>query len=174
MDYSFVGNNCEILHIYSHYNIEYDMPFTACHISNDLQYLDLCLNYDMYMTIEPTFKQDSGCEYPVMVVGDIEIHCYHYKTESEVVEKYKRRRERQKSKKLVFLWGDMLLYDLHSKEEHAEIKAKFLTLPNSIYLEEGVHLPFKNFDPSVTNGPTAKFVDAIYPLYIQEIDRLIG
>jgi hypothetical protein len=135
MDYSFVGNNCEILHIYSHYNIEYDMPFTACHISNDLQYLDLCLNYDMYMTIEPTFKQD---------------------------------------KKLVFLWGDMLLYDLHSKEEHAEIKAKFLTLPNSIYLEEGVHLPFKNFDPSVTNGPTAKFVDAIYPLYIKEIDRLIG
>jgi uncharacterized protein (DUF1919 family) len=149
MEYSFIGNNCEIVHLYRHYNKPYDTPFITSHIKSDHDFLKLCMHYKHYTSLEPVFLPDT--EYPIMMLGDIVIDWYHYKTDKDVLDRYKRRLERQKNKTLVFLWGDMLLYDLHTSNDLSIIQKHFLTLDNSHYITHE-QLLTERFEPEKVCG----------------------
>lgn len=168
MEYSFVGNNCEIVHLYRHYNKPYDTPFITSHIKNDSDFLKLCTNYDYYTSLEPSFLSDT--QYPIMRLGDITIDWYHYKTEEEVLSKYKRRLARQKDKVKVFMWGDMLLYELHTMNDLSNIQREFLSIPNSVYINH-TELPPETFTPEKEVGAATydKYGGSHYKYFLQAI-----
>lgn len=143
------------MHLYQHYNKAYDTPFLAYHIEDDYQFLKLCMNYDYYMTIDPVVLDNT--EQLSMRLGDIRLLCYHDKRDV-VLEKYLRRRERQIGKKRLCIWGDCNLYQTHTAEELNLIRTLFRTIPNSIYLEQGVELPNVGFDSAVTIGAKVDFI----------------
>lgn len=150
--YTFVGNQCQMEHLYKHYNRPYDFPLLAIHIYPDMDYLKFCKNYEYYTNLVPKFKKKTDKNYPVMLLGDLTLNCYHYKTEEEILSKFERRKNRGKDNINIFIWGDNLLYDLHSKDEYEKIKTEFKNLPNSIYLEAGKELADIPFDSSIQIG----------------------
>jgi hypothetical protein len=110
MEWSFFNNTCIGHQIFVMLNeTEYNNPFIGSLIVNDHQFIKLCGNLKRYLSIEPIFGTPSSDSkwskhgtsriqnmgnYPVMYIDDIEIHWIHEETESVLLEKYNRRRNR--------------------------------------------------------------------------------
>ena len=92
---------------------EYNNPFVGSLIVNDMDFIKLCSDFDYYMRLSPKFcppREDSifakqsgspwyrhrliKVPYPVMYLGDIEVHWIHERSEGVCLEKYNRRRLR--------------------------------------------------------------------------------
>ena len=96
-------------------NSQYNNPFISTLITNDLDYIKLCNNINYYITCEPVlgnprsdtlFATQNSCNwycnvniripYPIIFLGDIEIHCIHENNASVCLDTFKRRLNRMK------------------------------------------------------------------------------
>lgn len=95
---SIISNNCWGGIVYKTLGFECRSPFKNLFLE-DIDYLKLLRNFSYYMRLEPVFKRNekdfhSGIMYPVLELGDIEIHCNHAQNEKEAINDWKRRREK--------------------------------------------------------------------------------
>lgn len=93
-----VSDNCWGGSLYQWYKRPYNSPFIGLRIYGDC-YLKLLSNFDFYLKQNITFIKkskypDREIVYPLGLLGDIEIHFTHYKTEAEVLKKWRRRTDR--------------------------------------------------------------------------------
>lgn len=97
-DFVIVADNCWGAAVYQWYERPYNSPFAGIGIYGDC-YLKLLLNFDYYMSMSLNFVTDSKypqrkITYPLALLGDIEIHFTHYKTEEDAGFKWEKRKER--------------------------------------------------------------------------------
>lgn len=101
-EFVIVSNNCWGGEIYKRLGLPYNTPFIGLFIQGT-DYLKLLQNFDYYMSLDPKFSVGENVEsvltakpldYPLGMLGDIEIHFVHYKDSAEASEKWMRRKER--------------------------------------------------------------------------------
>lgn len=154
---TYISNNCTNISFYFTENREYDHPFIGSLFVNDKQYVKFCKNFSTYLDIDPIFGEPSETStwalqnggkwykhpeipvpYPVMYLGDVEIHWIHEKDRNVLMEKYIRRRERLRNSPnntgLVFLLSVSDLCNDHLQEEYSKLIREFLSIPTSLYL----------------------------------------
>lgn len=93
-----ISNNCWGGALYQWYNRTYNTPFVGLFLYGPC-YIKLLSNFMYYMTLELKFIEksiypDRLKTYPLALLGDIEIHFTHYKTEDEAKTKWNIRKER--------------------------------------------------------------------------------
>ena len=128
-----------------------------------MQYLNFCKRFDHYINLKPVFKNSNKnslwsrqtknlffkhgkrnkLDYPVMFLNDIEIHWIHEKDTKECLDKYNRRLERYKTKKLkpIFCWIETEFFNIHNNKRHKEIIDNFVTINNSIFIGSRYYIP---------------------------------
>lgn len=152
-----ITSNCTNIHFYYKENRAYDHPMIGMLFVIDSDYVKFCKDFWKYMEIKPLFGnpkenslwaiQNNGCwykhpeiktPYPVMFLDDIEIHWIHEESEKELLEKYKKRRDRLFSTlpPIIFLWGEGALCN-ENKDEEKLIK-DFISIPNSLFITGNV------------------------------------
>lgn len=109
-----ISNTCLGMEIIKLNNIlPYNNPFISTLIPNDLEFILLVNNFEKYINLEPVLgypkqntlftKQNNGFyykheavnpNYPVILLGDIDIHCIHEYDHKYCLNKFKRRLER--------------------------------------------------------------------------------
>ncbi len=92
-DITLISSNCNGCLILHDLGLQYNSPFVNMFIEAD-DYVKLLQNFFHYMSLELSFLPDSDRDYPVAVLGDVLLHCVHYKSEEEVVEKWNKRKQR--------------------------------------------------------------------------------
>jgi uncharacterized protein (DUF1919 family) len=147
MNYSLISNSCVSAFIYEAYNpemhsffINYDNPFTSSWFPSDEQYVKLCENYDHYTSLEPSFgnpisldwEKNTGSKwhlmvnnYPVMFLGDIEIHWIHEVNIPLLLKKFKGRIDISKDNENLFLWSDFEMFNTHTDKEREDLLNRF-------------------------------------------------
>lgn len=93
-----ISRNCWGGQAYQWLGIPYNTPFVGLFLFGPC-YMKLLRNFDSYMQIELDFCETSKYEeakndYPIGLLGDVEIHFQHYKDKQEANEKWVRRRNR--------------------------------------------------------------------------------
>ena len=83
-------NGCLLLH---ELNLRYNSPFVNLFIPAD-DYIRLLQRFPDYMAKELQFVDRGNLEYPLAMLGDVLIHCVHYKSEEEMVTKWNERKAR--------------------------------------------------------------------------------
>lgn len=113
-DFVVVSNNCFGAEVYRRLNKPYNTPFVGLFIMAD-DYIRLLENFDLYMNKELKFKdyqiagvQDKIKNYPIGILGDLEIHFMHYKSLIEAKNKWERRTRRmlKTNAKKFFIFND--------------------------------------------------------------------
>jgi len=149
MDYTLISNSCVSAKIYQLLNpgvnklfVDYTNPFIASWFPEDEQYVRFCEHYDHYTSLEPRFGEPKCFNwyrdtrsyrnlnrklpvYPVMFLGDIEIHWIHETSEKLLMKKYRERLKVSKELEPVFLWSDPEMFNIHSEEEERDLFYKF-------------------------------------------------
>lgn len=102
-DFCIISNNCWGAEIYIERKIEYNSPFVGLFVP-PLDFVKMSNNLPEYLKQELVFKKETQFKeyealylkenYPIALLGDIEIHFLHYKDENEALLKWKRRLER--------------------------------------------------------------------------------
>lgn len=154
---AYISNTCSNIGLY---NGPYNHPFIGSLFVNDEQYIQFCQHFDEYIRITPTFgepntqsvwAQQNGNQgwykhpsihppYPVMYLGDIEIHWIHETECNSLLTKYNRRLQRYYTTNAtpVFLLSCSELLNDHS--DHGwTLSRQFLNIPNSIYIQRFQH-----------------------------------
>lgn len=93
-----ISNNCWGGTLYRWYNRSYNSPFVGLFLYGPC-YIKLLSNFDFYIKQELNFIEASSYkdrikDYPVALLGDVEIHFTHYDSEEEAKEKWERRTAR--------------------------------------------------------------------------------
>ena len=91
-----ITNNCYGTKYYIKNKLRYNTPFIGVFIQSPC-YIKLLENFHKYMKkrAKPCSKSKYGTfKYPIMSIGDIEIHCLHDKDIKECIEKWERRKKR--------------------------------------------------------------------------------
>jgi hypothetical protein len=123
---------------------------------NDKEYVKLCMNFDYYMSLEPTIKLpntesdwfrsngnkpwfkhvDVRKPYTVLYIGDIELHCVDGQEQDSIISRYKERRDNFRNKRLlpIFLFSDAQLFQDHPYKEYKELVSDFTSIPTALYL----------------------------------------
>jgi uncharacterized protein (DUF1919 family) len=103
MGFSFISNSCVGMDLFNAFGIKYNNPFIGTLIQNDEDYIKLVNNIEFYanetpiidLPKQPYYKHpDIPTTYPVLFLGDIEIHCMHETDNFVLLEKFTRRLER--------------------------------------------------------------------------------
>lgn len=167
-DFSILGNNCFAGGIYHKFGLPYNTPTIWTYIYPD-DYLKFLESLDWYLKQPLTFKKETKHEmahkhyemtkrrYPIGVLGDIEIHFMHYKTEAEATEKWVRRIKRLNLENLFVLFSDGEEYS----EEHLE---RFEKLPFS-------HKVFLSSKPKPNSNCTVFIQDYEKELHVFDSTR---
>ena len=112
-EFCIVANNCLGSRLYKILGREYNTPFVGLMILPEC-FAKLVSNFDYYMEKEITFIKKSkypphnepgrgADQYPLGLLGDIELHFIHYKTPEDAVEKWTRRKARMDLKNLHYV-----------------------------------------------------------------------
>jgi uncharacterized protein (DUF1919 family) len=91
-----VTNNCYGTKYYIKNKLRYNTPFIGLFIYLPC-YIKLLENFNKYMKKKPkpcSKSKYGDYKYPIMSIGDIEIHCMHDKDINESIEKWQRRKKR--------------------------------------------------------------------------------
>jgi hypothetical protein len=157
------------------YKGEYNNPFISTLIPEDAHFLKLCENFKYYMNCEPICdynpsntteysRQTNGVwynnpavanMYPIIHLGDIEIHCIHENTIDEALSKFKRRIERcrqlleSNNYRIFFVLTWTNLFTIHPNNDYRNYIYKFLSNNHN-------------------NDPTIKFIFLGPTNYIQD------
>lgn len=148
----FISNSCVGWEIYRNTKRIYNSPFIGTLIPNDDEYLKLCTNFRKYIHMTPIINVDpkpgtlfeiqNGHRfykwrpegYPIIHLGDVEIHCIHEKNKQEALEKFNRRCERciellkDEKTTLIFLWSFSEFFNDHPSSKQKEIVKTFLSI----------------------------------------------
>ena len=132
--FTIISNNCWAGGVYEDLQLPYQTPtvglffYAPCYIKfvRDLkQYMELDFTFfkdeSMYSEAN-TFRKDRNWYYPIGVLGDIEIHFMHYKTEEECISKWNRRKTR-------INWDQLYVKMCDRDLCNSEIRDQFLALP---------------------------------------------
>lgn len=115
-DTSIISSNCFAGRVMQDLKMEYNTPTLGLWIMPD-DFPKLCANLKHYMGMEPILLEHSKNElgetkhtnpsshhdYPMGLLGDVEIHFLHYHTPEEAFSKWKRRAERINYDKLLLI-----------------------------------------------------------------------
>lgn len=137
MEELFFGNTCVSGVIYHQLKMVYNNPFIWHLFLDGSDYIKVCKNFDHYLNQEPLLiPQDEKDgrytahpkitdNYPIIRLDDVNIHFIHHSNGNDVIEKYKRRRDRLGEYTLIpVAWGKEL--------KTPEIIKEFNKLENSI------------------------------------------
>lgn len=172
MKYSLVSNECVSWLLYKAYNIgvnemliNYTTPFIASWIPDDNEYINLCENYKYYTSIEPRFGEpininwekisknkrnlnalsSQNPNYPVMFLGDVEIHWTHDKNPSLVLQKFTGRLKNSEGYEVIFLWSDAEIFNIHTDEERRHLIQRFNSIQSkTIFLTKYPEEEYRN------------------------------
>lgn len=109
-DFTIISSNCIGAGIYQDLGVQYNTPtaglffFPPC-------YLKFVYNLDHYITQPLVFIKESkyikeNVSYPIGLLGDVEIHFLHYKSEHEASDKWQRRIKRINFSNMYFIFTD--------------------------------------------------------------------
>jgi uncharacterized protein (DUF1919 family) len=148
------------------------------YFQDDNQYLKFCKNFEYYISLIPYFSSPKlpidtnnpeilPDSFPVMFLGDIEIHWIHEIDEHICLNKYNRRLERLKNKIPFFIWGDSLLHRYHTEDDRIKNIKEFNTIKNSVYFNKDniKEWRYKSFNDRVINNGWAqplKWLDSTF------------
>lgn len=93
-----IADNCWGSAVYQWYERPYNTPFAGVGIYGPC-YIKLLSNFDEYMTLDLKFVTETKyphrkLTYPLALLGDVELHFTHYKTEKDAETKWIRRTKR--------------------------------------------------------------------------------
>lgn len=99
-EFVLICDNCWAGSVYQWLQRPYNSPFISIGFYGDC-YLKLLSNFDYYMDLPLKFVKESKYNYreityPLALLGDVELHFTHYKTEKEAETKWNRRTARMK------------------------------------------------------------------------------
>jgi hypothetical protein len=104
MEKSFFSNTCLGLYLFQKFDMTpYNNPFIGTLIQNDLDYIKFVNNLSSYVELDPVigdplqkYYEHPGIvkPYPVIFLGDVEIHCIHEHDNTTCLEKFLRRLKR--------------------------------------------------------------------------------
>jgi len=109
-----VANNCFGSRFYKILNREYNTPFIGVFILPEC-FVKLVANFEYYIGLDMKFEENSKYDYinklrrnhdedyPLGLLGDVEINFLHYKTKEEAIEKWNRRKSRMDWDQLHFI-----------------------------------------------------------------------
>ena len=108
-----VANNCLGSRLYKILGREYNTPFMGLFLMPEC-FAKLVANFDEYMDKDINFIKKSkysphnepgrgADQYPVGLLGDLELHFVHYNTEEDALEKWHRRKARMNRSNLHFI-----------------------------------------------------------------------
>jgi uncharacterized protein (DUF1919 family) len=162
-EFRIVSNNCWAGEVYQILGRNYNTPFIGLFVPAPC-FIKLISSLDDYLDRPLIFTEKSKYpvsrnDYPVALLGDVEIHFLHYKNEFDAREKWARRLDRFKKSKapLFFKFDDRDWCRDHDLEQFHKIdlanKVSFSThkkydLPSNINLEESMMILHKNTLPS--------------------------
>jgi uncharacterized protein (DUF1919 family) len=98
-DFTIISDNCWGGQVYHDLNLEYRTPFVGLFIFAS-DYIRMLKNLEFYLTQPLTFSRESKFKdmenhnYPLGLLGDVELHFLHYKDEAEARTKWERRVKR--------------------------------------------------------------------------------
>lgn len=102
-EFCIISNDCWGAEVYIEYKIVYNTPFVGLFIP-PLHFVKMANNLQKYLALDLVFVKSTQFKeyenlylkenYPIALLGDVEIHFLHYKGENEAVEKWKRRLDR--------------------------------------------------------------------------------
>jgi len=106
MDDVIFGNSCVSGWVYTQMGKVYNNPFIWHYFQDGMDYIKVCKNFDYYLNQEPILISEDlkdgrypyhpkiSKDYPIMKLGDVNVHFIHHTDGDEVVDKYLRRRDR--------------------------------------------------------------------------------
>lgn len=94
-----ISNNCWGAEIYKDFNKQFNTPFIGLFLYAQ-DYIKLLENFDHYLSLPLEFSNSSkwinSFNYPLGLLGDVELHFLHYESENEALDKWTRRVSRMK------------------------------------------------------------------------------
>lgn len=92
-NFTLIASNCNGCLILHDLGLPYNSPFVNMYIPAE-DYIRLLQNLDHYMSLEPSFRENAPEGYPIATLGDVTLHCVHYRNIEDVVTCWNRRRQR--------------------------------------------------------------------------------
>tara|TARA_R110001583_G_scaffold62216_2_gene183241 strand:+ start:1734 stop:2381 length:648 start_codon:yes stop_codon:yes gene_type:complete len=145
-EFVIIANNCWGGEVYQWYKKPYNSPFIGLFLYSNC-FIKVVSDFDNYMSKQLIFIKKSKYlkdeqTYPIGLIGDAEIHFLHYKTETEAIDKWTRRKERMQdvSDKNSYFFK---LCDMYNSNEN--ILNEFHKLPYKNKVSFGIN-NFKSLD----------------------------
>ena len=97
-DFVLISRNCWGGQVYQQLGLPYNSPFVGLFFFGPC-YMKLLRNFDAYMNMDLGFIEKSRYpealnDYPIGVLGDVEIHFQHYGNKEEAKQKWEKRKKR--------------------------------------------------------------------------------
>ena len=167
-DFSIISNNCWGGMIYQYFGLKYLTPTVGLFIMDD-DYIRFLENLEYYLAQPIKFighsqsryqsvlgkESTAKNDYPIGLLGDVEIHFLHYHSEEEALKKWNKRLTRLNKNRLLVKWSQR-------STDSTELLDKF------------EQLPFKNkicFTKYPRNNPIFIKIDALRRLNVQGGDE---
>lgn len=163
-----ISQNCIGGVIYNFYGMKFCSPLINMYIEAD-DFVKLVNNQSYYLNLDPVLIDDA--RYPLCALGDIKLHCLHYKSYNDVLEKWKARKARINWDKTLIIMTDRDGFCERHYEEFDKFPGNKLLITSGgggenicgVYTMKG----FRNM-PSV--GTLSDFSNIFGKKYFMEID----
>lgn len=162
-----ISQNCIGGVVYNFYGMKFCSPLINMYIEAD-DFVKLVNNQQYYLNLDPILIDDT--HYPLCALGDITLHCLHYKSFNEVLDKWKARKARINWDKILIIMTDRDGFCERHYEEFDKFPGNKLLLTSrkrndirGVYTMRG----FRNM-PSI--GTLSDFSNIFGKKYFMEID----
>jgi uncharacterized protein (DUF1919 family) len=132
-DFTIISNNCWGGNVYQSLDMQYHSPTVGMYFYAD-EYIKFLKNFEYYMQQDLKFipiNESKYCNdiisvnnsnnYPIGILGDVEIVFFHYKNEQEALDKWNRRVKRINWNKILFKFNDQNLCMDHHLQKFDEL-----------------------------------------------------
>jgi len=104
-DFSLIASNCNGMFILKDLNLPYRSPFVNLWLYPK-DFIKFLKNIDFYSDLELKFLKKENINYPIGLLGDIEIYFQHFSSEQEAFKKWNKRIKRINKENLFILMTD--------------------------------------------------------------------
>jgi len=172
--FSIISDNCYGTKYTKSLKTEYNTPFFSMYIVSP-DYVKLLENWEDYIKIDPVAQEIEGNtkhyktprKYPVIMLGDIELHfCHEKKGSGEAIRKWIERRDRLSENLLVKMDDrDKFTIELGKRFLKTSFTNKILFVSQK-YSEHFKGLPNVIITEYKTTGPIGTTLEKLYPVKI--------
>lgn len=147
-DFTILCNNCTGGIISHDFGIRFNSPtinlfFYGHDFFSFLENLDYYLDKDLEICNSPKYRNEGDLVYPIMNLGDLELHFLHYKSYEDACKAWNRRKKRINKENLYVIWTffggtDQKLLSRFEKlnyENKIAFTEKDYHTPNSFYIK---------------------------------------